>query len=198
MREEGPRLGNASHFSSADHTSPFLSYPIKKPTSQHRHRQTLPSHRRTRQNRRIRHAIYAYHGRPSHGISGPAQRTTLPLNLSRYVLPCRHLTVSQVNVFRVFRHAVAQYMAYVCIVDAVDIAASTETTTTPCQTFFELDLLVMGAWEDYDISIPRPATHVVLALTHHCVGRMCEFSPTRRGTMHSCAANLDRPSSTGV
>jgi len=60
-------------------------------------------------------------------------------------LPYRHLTVSQVNVFRVFRHGVAQYMASVCIVDTIDIAASTEASTTPCQTFFELDLLVMGA-----------------------------------------------------
>jgi hypothetical protein len=91
----------------------------------------FPSHRRTRQNRRTRHSTYVHHGRPSCRMTGPAQRITLPLGLPRYVLPYRHLTVLQMNILRVFRHEVANYMASACTVETIDIAPSMEATTTP-------------------------------------------------------------------
>ena len=105
LARRGAGLGNTSRFLSADHTSSFFptvchqtsSIAASTPTSS-------PSHRRIRQNPRIRHATHVHHGSFSCRMTGPAQRTTLPPNLPRYVPPYHTLMVLQVNIFRISSH----------------------------------------------------------------------------------------------
>jgi hypothetical protein len=90
--------------------------------------QRWKNHHATSINRRAEQARTSSGGA---GVAQRAQRTTPGLSLSRLILPLDHLTILQVDVFRVYRHGPASSVTSACAVETIDLGPGLQVITTP-------------------------------------------------------------------